>query len=292
MPFVRGGDNGYVRVANPIAENEAYLRRDILDTLARRAEYNLARMLGNVRLFEIGSVFEPTSAAMPREELHVAALLMGRRRPPHFSDPKTPEFERAMTFDEWDAKALAELVAREAFKGESISLRDGGDGELWSIVAGDRTVGVVRQLALDAPVWAKPAYGVELSLGVFDSTQVAPPGRNAYRAAEHSMTTVRPYRSLPSTPSSEFDLALLVPATVRAVDIEKAVRQVSGDMLESLILVDEYAGKNIEPGYRSLAWRLTFRHPERTLSAKEIEGRRTNILRHLEKTLNVRQRTS
>ena len=45
-------------------------------------------------------------------------------------------------------------------------------------------------------------------------------------------------------------------------------------------------------GHRSLAWRLTFRHAERTLSAKEIEGRRTNVLRHLEKTLNVRPRTT
>jgi phenylalanyl-tRNA synthetase beta chain len=292
MPFVSGAENGYVRVANPLAENEAYLRRDILDTLARRAEYNLARMQGNVRLFEIGSVFEPSGAPMPHEELHVGALIMGRRRPPHFSDPKTPEFERAVTLDEWDAKALAEFMAREAFRGESISLRDGEEGELWQIVVGDRRAGHVRPVPIDAPVWAKPAYGIELSLGAIDSRPVAAPGTNAYRLVEYAMTSVRPYRPLPSTPASEFDLALLVPTTVRASDIEAELRRTSGDMLESILLVDEYVGKNIEEGYRSLAWRLTFRHPERTLSAKEIEGRRTNLLRHLEKSLNVRQRTS
>ena len=292
MPFVRGAESGFVRVANPLAENEAYLRRDILDTLARRAEYNLDRMQGNVRLFEIGSVFEPTSASMPREELHVGAVIMGRRRPLHFSDPKTAEFERAMTIDEWDAKALAELMAREAFSGESVSLADGGGGELWQVRAGDRAVGRVRTISLDAPVWAKPAYGIELSLGVIDSTRVAPPGASAHRLPEYAMTAVHPYRALPSTPASEFDIALLVPATVRAADIEREVRRVSGDMLESVLLVDEYTGRNIEEGYRSLAWRLTFRHPERTLTAKEIDGRRTNVLRHLEKTLNVRPRTS
>jgi phenylalanyl-tRNA synthetase beta chain len=292
MPFVVGAETGYVRVANPLAENEAYLRRDILDTLARRAEYNLARMQGNVRIFEIGSVFETGSAAMPREELHVGALIMGRRRPPHFSDPKTAEFEETMTLDEWDAKALAESMARKAFEGELISLVDGEDGQLWRVLAGDRQVGAVRTLALDAPVWAKQAYGMELSLGVLDAAQVAPPGTNAHRIAEYSMTPVRQFRGLPSTPASEFDIALLVPPGVRATDIERAVRQISGEMLESILLVDEYAGKNIEQGFRSLAWRLTFRHPERTLSAKEIEGRRTNILRHLEKTLNVRPRTS
>src|ERR671938_285587 len=57
MPFVRGASEGYVRVANPLAENEAYLRRDLLDSLARRAEHNLAHMQREVRLFEVGSVF-------------------------------------------------------------------------------------------------------------------------------------------------------------------------------------------------------------------------------------------
>ena len=44
---------------NPLAENEAHLRRTLLETLARRAEYNLAHMQGNVRLYEIGSAFTP-----------------------------------------------------------------------------------------------------------------------------------------------------------------------------------------------------------------------------------------
>jgi phenylalanyl-tRNA synthetase beta chain len=292
MPFVAGEAKGFVRVANPLNENEPYLRREILDTLARRAEYNLGHMQGDVRLFEIGSVFMATGEAMPREELHVGALIMGRRRPPHFSDPKSEEFERAMTFDAWDAKALAEVIATEAFRGAAMALEKGADGDLWGIVADGAVVGNVRNVALDAPVWAKPAFGIEISLGVIDSTDVAAPGANAHRPAEYPSIRVGPFKALPSQPASPIDVSLLVPAGVHARDIEKAIRSVSGDTLESVVLVDEYAGKNIEAGHRSLAWRLTFRHPERTLSAKEIEGRRTNVLRHLEKTLNVRARTT
>jgi phenylalanyl-tRNA synthetase beta chain len=292
MPFVAGEAKGFVRVANPLNENEPYLRREILDTLARRAEYNLGHMQGDVRLFEIGSVFMATGEAMPREELHVGALIMGRRRPPHFSDPKSEEFERAMTFDAWDAKALAEVIATEAFRGAAMALEKGADGDLWGIVADGAVVGNVRNVALDAPVWAKPAFGIEISLGVIDSTDVAAPGANAHRPAEYPSIRVGPFKALPSQPASPIDVSLLVPAGVHARDIEKAIRSVSGDTLESVVLVDEYAGKNIEAGHRSLAWRLTFRHLERTLSAKEIEGRRTNVLRHLEKTLNVRARTT
>jgi phenylalanyl-tRNA synthetase beta chain len=292
MPFVAGDAKGFVRVANPLNENEPYLRREILDTLARRAEYNLGRMQGDVRLFEIGSVFMPTKQSMPHEELHVGALIMGRRRPPHFSDPKSDEFERTMTFDAWDAKAIAELMASEAFRGEAISLEKGGDDDLWRIVANGADVGSVRSLALDAPVWASPAFGVEISLGVIDSTNVASPGSNAHRPAEYPSIKVAPFTPLPTQPASPIDVALIVPLGIGAREIEKAIRSVSGDTLESVVLVDEYTGEKIEAGHRSLAWRLTFRHPERTLSAKEIEGRRTNVLRHLEKTLNVRARTT
>ena len=67
LPFVPGGPD-FVRVLNPLAENESYLRREILETLARRAEYNLSRMEGDIRLFEIGSVFEPRPGGLPHED--------------------------------------------------------------------------------------------------------------------------------------------------------------------------------------------------------------------------------
>ena len=112
MPFVVGGE-GFVRLTNPLSENEAYLRREILDSLARRAEYNLSRMNSDIRIFEIGSVFAPSKDETPSEELRVAALVMGRRSPPHFSDPKSPDFDAWIAYDHWDAKALAEELAAE-----------------------------------------------------------------------------------------------------------------------------------------------------------------------------------
>jgi phenylalanyl-tRNA synthetase beta chain len=97
---------------------------------------------------------------------------------------------------------------------------------------------------------------------------------------------------IPSTPPAEFDLALLVPETVMADVVEGAIRRASGDLLERLELFDHYTGSGVEPGYRSLAWRLTFRHAERTLRDKEIEGRRAKILAALAAELNVRPRAN
>ena len=83
-----------------------------------------------------------------------------------------------------------------------------------------------------------------------------------------------------------------MPHDVVAAQVEGTIRQAAGDLLERVELFDLYEGAGIDAGYRSVAWRLTLRHPERTLRDKEIEGRRAKILAALQQELNVRQRTS
>jgi len=292
MPFVSGGPE-FVRVSNPLAENEACLRREILDTLARRAEYNLARMQRDIRIFEIGSVFEPSDGELPREELRVGALIMGRRQPPHFSDPKSPDFDAWVTFSEWDAKALGQTIGVAIYPTAVITLQESqSEGVLWAVAADGEPVGVVRRVSLDAPVWAAPAYGVEISLGAIPSGQVAPAGESARRLFERPAPIVKRYQPLPTTPAADFDLALSVPDSVRAEQVEEVIKRVSGKLLERVALFDRYVGQGVEAGHRSLAWRLTFRHAERTLRDREIDARRADILEALADELNVRQRTS
>jgi phenylalanyl-tRNA synthetase beta chain len=230
---------------------------------------------------------------MPSEELRVAALVMGRRSPPHFSDPKSTEFDAWVSYDQWDAKALAEELAAVSYPGTAIELASTPlDGVLWTIHVDGATRGSVRRVELDAPVWAATAFGVELSLGAMDSAAVAPPGENAHRPFARPPVRVTRYQPTPTTPASEFDLALLVPDSVRGEEVEAVMRRVSGKLLESVRLFDRYVGHGVDAGHRSLAWRLTFRHAERTLRDREIEARRSDILRALDDELNVRQRTS
>ncbi|MDE3128122.1 MAG: phenylalanine--tRNA ligase subunit beta, partial [Gemmatimonadota bacterium] len=288
MPFTKGdGASRFVRVANPLAEDEPYLRRELLDTLARRAEDNLAHLQGNLRLFEIGSAFEPTGAAMPREIVRVGVLMMGDRHPEHFASA------RGQRYDEWDAKAVAERAARAAHPAADIALVPADGGWLWRVHAGGRDVGGVRHVALDAPVWAAPAFGVEIDLAEMPNADVAPAGQNAHGTAPGPVGRHWPqYRPVPTMPSAEFDLALLVPAGVTSAQVESSIRAASGELLERLQLFDQYTGQGVPEGMRSLAWRLTLRHPERTLRDKEIEGRRSKILSVLDQELHVRARTS
>ncbi len=287
MPFVAGGDE-HVRVLNPLAENEAHLRRSLLETLARRAEFNLSHMQGNVRLYEIGSAFEKGSDVLPDESVRVALLVMGDRDPSHFTNAKPTQI------DAWDAKGLAELVARIAAPGKaSLAPNESGGDVLWDILLDGETLGHVSRVPLDAPVWASPAFGVELVIGRMPNGDIAPPGEHAQgEPAPPAPRIVAKYRQLPATPAAEFDLALLVPESVKAADVERVIRVAAGELLERLVAFDVYEGPGVESGHRSVAWRLTLRHPERTLRDKEIEGRRAKILSALHSELNVRQRST
>ena len=299
MPFVRGDAKGFVRVANPLAENEAYLRRDLLSTLARRVEHNLAQMQRDVRLFEIGSAFLPVSGGgqLPVEELRVGAIFTGYRRPPHWTEVRPPDY------DEWDAKGLALEIARVAHKGSAVELRETTDGPnetgvLWLVLVDGKERGAVRRLQIDAPIWAAPVFGVELSLLTIDSSAVAASGHARYAdrdvasvgEGDHDDTPGVRYRPLPTTPAADFDLALLVPNDMPADRVESVIRRGVGDLLERLALFDEYRGEGVPEGHRSLAWRLTLRHPERTLRDREIAGRREKLLKILEGELGVGQR--
>jgi phenylalanyl-tRNA synthetase beta chain len=251
-----------------------------LTTLISRAEYNLARMQGNVRLFEIGTAFfagedpaplpGPKKAALPREEMHIAALVMGQRSPTHFSKP-LPE-----SYDEWDLKYLADVVARAAFPSATVKLTPSSGETLWEISVDGHAVGAARRLTLDAPVWAKPAFGLEVNLEGLDQAH----------------GTSKAYRAIPATPRAQVDLALLAPTSVTAAQIDAVIRREAGELLETLTLFDEFTGQGIPGGSRSLAWALTFRHPERTLLDKEVQGRTEKIVKALEGELSVRQRTA
>ena len=287
LPFVRGHDDTHVRVSNPLAEDEPHLRRSLLETLAKRAEYNLSRMQGDVRLFEIGSAFTPRPDGLPLEAVRVGALIMGRRRPPHFTEPEPP------VFDAWDVKALGARIAELAFPAETATLEPAEDGRSWVIRVGTarRWVGRAGPVALDRPAWAAEAFGVEVTLDPMPNGFVAPRGAHAHdvRPEARRRASVR-YRPLPTTPAADVDLALVVPEGTAAADVERVLRASGGELLERVVLFDEYRGEGLPEGTRSLAWRLTFRDPVRTLRDKEIEGRRQKILRSLESELGVRPR--
>jgi hypothetical protein len=171
-------------------------------------------MQGNVRLYEIGSAFAP-GESLPDETIRVAMLVMGDREPLHFAGPP-PRLRRV------GRQGLAERTARVAFPAAELrcsrrTARTDGCGASGR----RRSAGRGARVALDAPVWAKPAFGVELVLGSMSNGDVAPPGEHAHGAAGAPAPRGRPYRPLAEHSAAEFDLALARSAGVTAASVDE-----------------------------------------------------------------------
>ena len=98
------------------------------------------------------------------------------------------------------------------------------------------------------------------------------------------------YTALPTTPAAERVLALLLPDGVRAGEVEAVLRSAGGALLVSVQVESDYRGAELPAGTRSVAFRLTFRAPDRTLRDAEVDAAESRLLAALERELGVRRR--
>jgi len=86
------------------------------------------------------------------------------------------------------------------------------------------------------------------------------------------------------------DLAVIVDETVAAGVLQAAIKELAGDLLEQVRAFDEYRGTQVPDGHKSVAFTLTFRSPERTLTDAEVDKVMSEIKQGLEKRHRARFR--
>ena len=96
-------------------------------------------------------------------------------------------------------------------------------------------------------------------------------------------TFERGYEGVAKYPAVNRDLSLVMKKDVFVGSLEKVMKEKGGKLLESIQLFDVYEGSQIEEGYKSVAFSLVFRSPERSLEAAEINKIVDKILKELEK---------
>jgi len=95
------------------------------------------------------------------------------------------------------------------------------------------------------------------------------------RATRPARTFVEPARF----PAVELDIAVVVAEDVSAERVEQALRSAGGKLLESVRLFDVYRGQGIEAGKKSMAFALSYRAVDRTLTAEEVQGAHDKLVR-------------
>jgi phenylalanyl-tRNA synthetase beta chain len=263
LPLGHADGDESLKLLNPLSADDAWLRRRLLPGLVRMVEGNWANHVEDVRLFEIGTAFAAGGPGeRPREERRVAAVLTGRRQPRHWTGTGEGRF------DLWDLKGRFEAAVALAIPGGAVQV----ERNAWvARNAEGRIVGEASPLAADAPPWAAPLFGFEL---VLDPSPRRPPQ----------------FTPLPATPASERVLALLLPEGVTAARVEGVLRRTGGALLERVEVESDYRGSELPAGVRSVAFRLTFRAPDRTLRDAEVDQTETRLLAALAEELGVRRR--
>ncbi|WP_327298583.1 MULTISPECIES: phenylalanine--tRNA ligase subunit beta [unclassified Streptomyces] len=272
-----------VKLVNPISDEEPALRTTLLPGLLGALRRNTGRGSHDLALFETGLVFRPTgdervparlpvdrrptdeeiagiTAALPRQPRRVAAVLAGAREQAGWWGKGRPA--------DWaDAVEAARTVAREA--GVELIVRGdryepwhpGRCAALYVVVDGAEVLaghaGELHPRVIKAFHLPERSCAMELELDVVE------------RAA---ITLVAPRIS--SFPVATQDVALVVPAGVPAVDVEAALHEGAGELLESLRLFDVFTGEQIGEGKKSLAYALRFRAADRTLTVDEATAAR------------------
>lgn len=272
-----GAPAAAVTVQNPLGERGTVMRTSLLPGLLHALSHARRHGERQVRLFTVGTLFLAGEGDMPDERPAFAALLAGDR-PAWLSKPEP--------VDVWDAKGVAEgLVARMLARSGSVRLAGVDDrpkhlhprGASWIEVDGQRvgSLGPLHPAVLDAFDLDDGAVVVQVDLRALDEAGVRP-------------ATFSP---LPRFPASTRDLAVVVDDRVQAGDVERAVRDVAGDLAEYVALFDRFTGGSVPAGHTSLALHVVYRAADRTLTDAEVDQRHAQVVAEVGKRFGARLRS-
>ena len=268
-----------VRLANPLAETAPYLRTSILPGLFAAVGRNTSRGNDDLALFEAGNVFFAGSggaapiptvthppaeaeraaieAALPRQPRHLAAVVCGQWRRPGWQGAGVPAgWQQAFAFADVAAGTLGAALTRRP--GARAPWHPGRCAEL--AVAGE-VVGHAGEL--------HPA--VVRAFGLPERTAAVELDLDALIRHAPGTGTIRP---VSGHPVAKEDVALVVPDAAGAGEVQAALVDGAGALLESISLFDVFTGGQVPAGHRSLAFALRFRAPDRTLTDAETAAAR------------------
>jgi phenylalanyl-tRNA synthetase beta chain len=260
------------------------MRTTLLPPLLATLRRNLGRGLRDLALYEIGLVFHPAAGdgappalpvdrrpsdvdieaarrVVPHQPWHVAAVLAGDVEPAGWWGGGRPAG--------WSDAVQAARIAAAAAIGPPTAERSGAGGQV-TVRAGDRAPwhpGRCAEILVDGvPV----GYAGELHPAVCTALEL--PKRTC--AMELTLDAlplpgVTQAPRISTFPPALIDVALVVPRRTPAAEVGAALADGAGELLESVRLFDVYEGEQVDAGHKSLAYKLTFRAPDRTLTVEE-----------------------
>lgn len=266
-----------IPILNPITEEFPLLRTTLLGGLMETIVRNLAHKNEDLRIFELGSVFIPDRLpmdALPEERAMLCGAMIGKR----FDDAWNQPCEQV---DFYDVKGVVENILSElgitdyqVSAGDTHALHSGKTA-IFNVFA-DRlaAVGEVHPKVLEA-------FGVNRKVYLFEMPVA--------QLVKHAKLDSK-YQQLPRFPAIVRDLAVVLPINITADQVSKVISSIGQPLLKDVSLFDVYTGGQIKRDARSLAFTMTFRAFDRTLTDEEVDEIYKKIVISLKNTFCAKLR--
>ncbi|OPJ55178.1 phenylalanine--tRNA ligase subunit beta [Alkalithermobacter paradoxus] len=252
-----------IKILNPLGEETSVMRStlipNMMDIMSRNNSHKVPQFAG----FEVGNIFIPMQDIIPTEKKSIVAGMYGQ-------------------YDFFDMKGiLEELFNNIGFKEYEIVPEKNHPtfhpGRCANIIHNSNIIGVFGEVhpdVLENYNLNKRAYIAELDFELL-----------LLLSRDNKV-----YKSLPKYPASSRDIAVVVKDEIFVKEIEDIIKNNSNGIIESFKLFDIYKGNQIEKGYKSVAYSITYRSEDKTLTDEEINTVHENIVKELETKLDAKLR--
>ena len=249
---------------NPMSVDKSVIRTSLLPSLVNVYNYNKARKVSDVMIYEISKTYDATY----QEDSKIAGLLCGNYL--------TSSWSSSVKVDFYVVKGIVEnLLDYMGFENrytfEVSQINDLHPGVSAKILLDKNVIGVIGKVH---PKTLKDnVYVFEISMN-----------------ALMSKVKALKYKEAPKYPGMEKDMAFIVDKSVTAGEIIQTIRRSGGKLLTNILVFDVYTGENVLENEKSLAFKLQYMDPTRTLTEEEVMASFNKIVEKVTSTHNAKLR--
>ena len=259
-----------VKLLAPMTEERSTLRYSLIPSLFKIYEYNMARGLKDISIFEIGKGFFKKGEEYG-EDSKLCCLMSGK----YYLG-----IENKKDVDFFVLKGVAEEILdylgyanRYSFVVENNIPNEFHPGQVAQISVNNDIVGIIGRVH---PLVSKePVFVMEINLDKLLSKKVGK----------------MKFKEISKYPTVKKDLSILVNKEISSQEIAKVIKKAAGSLLTNVEVFDLYTGKNILENKKSIAYSLEFGSNDRTLTDEEINNILENIIENVEKKLGAELRS-
>ena len=249
-----------VKIIRPLVADQSEMRRDLIPGLLRAVAYNKDHGVANVHLYEIGRVlFGRENKSLPKEPTFVAGVLSGCWDDDAWN-AKYPKL------DFFDAKGVVEQLLA-TLRITKVKYKP-ADPDKYGWLQPGRAAEVIAQNRVIG--WIGNIHPTSLErFGVNDAVVAFELSVDALQALA---TKQLPYQDVPTLPGVDVDLAIVVDESVTYEMLVQRITSAGGKLLKNVHLFDVYRDPvRVGEGKKSMAFSLTYRADDRTLTSEEVE---------------------